>query len=46
MKCPECGGEMTNEKAINLRNGAEIVHKHCHSCGYDTDMRWNEKRVK
>ena len=34
--CPECGGVMREERAINLRNGAERLHWHCPACDYDT----------
>ena len=36
MKCPKCGSQMCEEKAINLRTGAERMHWHCPTCNYDT----------
>jgi Zn ribbon nucleic-acid-binding protein len=44
--CPKCGSATRKEKAINLRNGAELEHEHCYGCGYDSDSRWNEEKVK
>ena len=43
--CPKCGNELCEEKAINLRNGAERLHWHCLNCDYDTMGMYEEKTV-
>ncbi len=42
--CPQCGNEMREEKAVNLRNGAERVHWHCPNCDYDTSGMYEKSQ--